>query len=140
MFICCILVMALILVLSGNSLAEDTSVLFVTGEWAPYTSEKLPGYGASTELISAVCKAGGIKPEYKFNPWKRTEMMVDRGMAFAAFPYALTENRKKKYYISDPLYYGADYFIYYVNNPGTSKPVKYRHIEDMISITNCYYS
>lgn len=111
--------------------AGGGSVVFATGEWPPYTSEKLPEYGFVTKIVTAACNAGGIKPEYHFYPWARAEMLTDSCEVVAAFPYVITEEKKKEYIFSDPLFYGVNYFLYYDKNPTTTEPVRYETIEDL---------
>lgn len=111
--------------------AQNLKVVITTGEWEPYSSEKLPNYGCATELVTAICKAAGITPEYKFYPWVRCENSVEKGEAFAAFPYAFTEERKAKYLFSDVLFFGADNFLYYKKNLKTVKEIKYNTYEDL---------
>lgn len=90
-------------------------VLFNTGEWEPFTSDKLPQQGCATELVSAICKAGGIDPAFHFFPWLRAEALVETGEAFAAFPYAMNDSRKATFDFSDPLFYTAPKFIHRVD-------------------------
>ncbi|MBF0224481.1 MAG: transporter substrate-binding domain-containing protein [Desulfobacterales bacterium] len=91
----------LILVLFGaNSFAADKVVL-VTGEWEPYTSEKIENYGFFSEIVTAVFKEIGVEIEYQFLPWKRCELTVKEGKAFATFPYAVSEERKKDFDFTD---------------------------------------
>ncbi len=111
--------------------AEEIVVEFATGEWEPYTSEKLPEHGAASELVSAVCKAAEIKPAYEFYPWKRAERMTEDGKVFAAFPYAVTEERKEKFDFSDTLFHVVTSFFYHIKNPKTLMPVRYEKIGDM---------
>lgn len=102
--------------------AEDVRVVFATGEWPPYTSESLPNYGAATALVSAISKAGGIEPVYQFYPWKRAELKVAQGDVFAAFPYAISQERKAAYDFSEVLFYGVNVFVYYQKNQKLTHP------------------
>ncbi|MBF0233420.1 MAG: transporter substrate-binding domain-containing protein [Desulfamplus sp.] len=101
-----------ILLITAATCAASEKVILVTGEWAPYTSEKMEGYGFFTEIVSAVFKEAGIEFEYKFYPWLRCEDMVQKGKAFAAFPYALTDERKAVYDFSEPLAKSTGMFFY----------------------------
>jgi len=103
---------------------EALKVKFVTGEWAPYVSESLPEKGASAELVKAICKEADLIPEFAFYPWARTEKMVKEGEAFAGFPYALNDERKKDFYLSDPMNYGQNCYFYYEPNSAIGKDVK----------------
>lgn len=80
--------------LSDALSSETEKVPFATGEWPPYVSESLPDLGAVVVLLSAICDAAGIVPEYRFYPWARGELEVDRGLAFGTFPYVATKKRK----------------------------------------------
>jgi polar amino acid transport system substrate-binding protein len=53
-----------------------------------------------SETVTSVFNEMGLAHEYKFYPWKRCEMLLANGKAFAAFPYAYTINRSKKYWFS----------------------------------------
>ncbi len=130
------LVLAFLLLLpaaAGN--AQEIAAVFATGEWPPYTSAKLPGYGYATRIVSAACEAGGIKPEYRFYPWPRAEQMVTEGRAFAAFPYIVNAEKRDKYLISDVVLYGTNYFVYYAKNPRTPGPFRYDSLEDFRGYT-----
>ncbi|HOD55117.1 MAG TPA: transporter substrate-binding domain-containing protein [Candidatus Cloacimonadota bacterium] len=122
---CCILSLA----------AQNTKVPFATGEWEPFTSEKLPNYGAVTELVSAICKTAGITPVYSFYPWARCEKTVETGEAFAAFPYAVTAERKALFNYSDPLFHSSNKVYYYTKNPKPLKDVKFEKISDLKGYT-----
>ena len=73
-----------------SSTFAATEVVFVTGEWEPFSSKSLPNKGIATELITIICKEAGINPTFNFVPWPRAEVAIEEGTAFAAFPYALT--------------------------------------------------
>lgn len=117
--------------LINTSAAPTLKVSFVTGEYPPYTSQSLANGGAATELISEICKAAGITMDLKYYPWKRAESLVANGQAFGAFPYAITEDRKKVYDFSTPLYSSVNSFIYYSKNKNTLKEVKYDKLADL---------
>jgi len=126
------LVLILTLILStGICIAENIRIEFATGEWPPFSSATLPEYGRATALVSAICKAAGISPSYNFYPWKRAELKVAKGEIFAAFPYAISEERKELYDFSETLFYGVNLFIYYDQNPRTSAPITYNILDDL---------
>ena len=90
--------------MAGELAAEENPpILLVTGEWAPYASEKLEGFGFYTAIVTAVLRDMHREPAYKFYPWKRCELLVQKGDAFAAFPYSYTEDRAEVYLYSDAL-------------------------------------
>jgi polar amino acid transport system substrate-binding protein len=101
-----------LLIIAGIALAQ-APIPFNTGDWEPFSSTKLPNKGCATELVAAICKAGGIEPSFNFYPWPRAEAMVESGDAFGAFPYAMNEARKAKFDFSEPLFYTTPRFIYH---------------------------
>lgn len=111
--------------------ADNQEILIVTGEWDPYVSEKLPNYGPLSELITEICKEAHIKVKYQFYPWPRTEKMIEDGEAFAAYPYALSAERKSKYLVSDPIFFAVNPIMYYAKNPKMKKPLIYNKPEDL---------
>jgi polar amino acid transport system substrate-binding protein len=72
-----------------------------TGEWKPYTSAEMGGYGFFSEIVAATFKEARIEISIDFYPWKRCEANVKNGKAFAAFPYSITRKRKRFSYFSD---------------------------------------
>lgn len=107
-------VAAVCMLMAGGAFAQK--VAFSTGEWAPYSGEKLPGQGLVTEIVNAGAKKAGLVPEYSWvgDAWLRCEEAVKTGTAFATFPYSKTDERVKLYDYSDPLITGKS-IIYYLN-------------------------
>ena len=85
----------------------------VTGEWAPFTSEKMDGYGFASEVTTAVIQQMGMEVKYEFYPWKRCEHLIQKGKAWGAIPYAKNEDRETKYAFSDGLVFSRSVFFYY---------------------------
>lgn len=112
----------LLISLAGSAQeAEHPEVLkvpFVTGEYRPYSSETMPDFGATTDLISSICNAAGIQPQFIFLPWKRVELNLLQGTAFGAFPYSENPDRTVRFDFSDDLY-GVSYSLIY--NDGNPK-------------------
>ncbi|HEX5841120.1 MAG TPA: transporter substrate-binding domain-containing protein [Pseudomonas sp.] len=96
---------------------ELLKVPFVTGEYRPYSSETMPDFGATTDLISSICNAAGIQPLFIFLPWKRVELNLLQGTAFGAFPYSENPDRKTRFDFSDDLYRVSYSLIYHDGNP-----------------------
>ncbi len=92
-----------------------------TGEWPPYTSEHLEGYGFFTELMTAIVHEMGMTPKYVFYPWKRCEQTTLAGEVFGAFPYAVTETRQQDFDFSDLIMKNNVLFFYHKKHL-TQKP------------------
>lgn len=91
-------------------------VVLVTGEFPPYSGEKLPGKGFISELVMAAAKAANIEVDLSFVPWARCEAMIKDGTAFASFPYAITDERKKTVDFSSGIYDAPEKIFYYEGN------------------------
>ena len=99
----------------------------VTGELAPYTSQELDGYGFITEIVSLALQQAGIVPVYSFYPWKRCEVMVKNGRAWAAFPYSHSNERERQFLFSDTVGHSKTLF-FYVGTPPVST---YETLQDL---------
>lgn len=108
----------LILLLGGvtatlSSDAVPAPIPLATGEWPPYTGIDLESGGFVVELVRAVFAEMGRAADIRFYPWRRCEGYVRNGMAWATFPYAITEERRAHYFFSDPLFESGAVFFYY---------------------------
>ncbi len=119
----------LYLIFFSVAINAGQKVILATGEWAPYTSEKIKGHGFFTEIVSAVCKEAGLDIEYRFYPWLRCERSLKNGEAFAAFPYKRTDDRKLNFNFSAPLAKSTDKFFYLKNK--IISEVKWNKFEDL---------
>lgn len=93
--------------------ADPAPIPLATGEWPPYTGAELDGGGVAVELVRAVFAAMGRAADIRFYPWRRSEAYVRHGLAWATFPYAITEARRADYFFSDPLFESRGVFFYY---------------------------
>jgi len=98
------------------------SILISTGEWAPYSGEKLESFGVASAIVSKVLNDIGYEPQYQFMPWpiaedKAFENEENDGIR-ATFPYIASGDREDRFYLSDPIL-TIDYGIFYheLNNP-----------------------
>lgn len=121
-----LIIFLMMLLCSTYSHAEK--ILLVTGEWAPYTSQEIEGYGFITEIISETLKDMGMTPEYEFRKWKRCYSLVKRNKVWAAFPYSYTEERAKEVFYSDTVGESTTKFFFY--NKG-EKVFKYEDLADL---------
>jgi polar amino acid transport system substrate-binding protein len=120
-----------LLVANFTVFGAPAKVVLVTGEWEPYTTEKAADKGFFTEIITAVFKEMGVEPQYVFYPWERCEKAVEKGEAWAAFPYAYTPERAKVYWYSDNVTYAFTKFFYYKKN--IKGEIKFDKLEDLKS-------
>ncbi len=106
----------LIIFLSFASLSifYPQEVIFAIGDWPPYTNPSETGL--ATDIVTAACISVGIKYKIIYVPWLRAENNVEKGEAFATFPYAITKERKRKYLFSDPIFSSSNLIIYKTTN------------------------
>lgn len=114
--------------LSGPIQAENLKM--ATGEWVPYTSPDMKGYGEFTSLVSIVIREMGMEPQYFFYPWRRCFEAVVLGQVWAGFPYSYTEKRAKDVYYSAPLDDSNTVFFVY-QKPGENKIFSYNQLSDL---------
>lgn len=109
--------------------AQTNEIPLATGEWEPYTGEKLPNFGFIPELVSAVYKEMGITPKYEFVPWKRAEDMIRKGEVFASFPYIKTDERSKEFDFSDEV--AVSTFVLFYHKDFLKEKVVWEKFEDL---------
>ncbi len=124
-----------LMLMSGlNVFAEEINVKFATGEWAPYTGEKIAEHGMASEIVTAACKAVGLEAEYEFFPWKRAESVVAGGTHFGTFPYKELQEREGNFLFSETLFSSSFGIAMYKQNKGVSG-FKYRTMDDLKNYT-----
>ena len=99
-----------------------------TGEWAPYTSKSLPGYGFSAEIVTAILIEMGHEPNIKFYPFKRALIMAEKQQIFATFPWFKTAERKKLFTYSEPFGSSKTKLFYFKDK---LKDVKFKELKDL---------
>lgn len=109
----CVAALAITTFLLSPSRAHVGSLVLATGEWRPYASKTMDGYGKFARMVTVVLEEMGIEPEYRFYPWPRCFDAVVKGRVWAAFPYAYNEERAEKVWFSDPLSQSRSLFFYY---------------------------
>ncbi len=104
---------------SSSGYAGETVITLSIGEWPPWTSKQLPGYGKHAQIVSMAYAKKGIKVEYKFFPWARAYMMAEVGEADGTFPWVKKPERLNTFYYSDALDDTNDgyVFFYLKDNP-----------------------
>lgn len=106
----CALILAIVVgVTVGGGVDEPLEpILLATGEWAPFSGEKLDSHGVASAVVSAVLREMGYQPQFRFMPWARAEQAAlandtNRGVR-ATFPYAFNPERAAGFYYSKPIF------------------------------------
>ena len=87
---------------SSNVLAKET-IYITTGEWSPYTTEKLRHKGIVLRIISAAFELEGVNVKYSFYPWQRALNKVKNGNFDATAIWYHDKDREKYFYHSNPV-------------------------------------
>lgn len=104
---------------AGAAVLLDRAVV-VTGEWPPFTSERMPGGGLLAALVTEILKGMDHEPVYEFLPFSNTLQMTDEGKALGTFPWFRNAEREKAFSYSDPIL-EVEYVIFF--NPLAGSPV-----------------
>lgn len=126
LFILCL--MAAVQTASGGEVIRIT-----TGDFPPWTSEKLKHGGFTNHVISEAFALEGYTVEFTFYPWKRAYDAAKEGEKFQATSYWYpSERRREDFYYSDPLQEDAIVFFHLKSNPlphwETLEDLRGRHI------------
>lgn len=127
-----IITLTILLMLLFASISSAQNITLATGEWTPYTSAKLDGYGDFTKRVTIVFREMGEKPDYLFYPWRRCFDSVVKARVWAAFPYSPTEERAEKVWFSDPISCSKTVLFRYDDN-NASKNYHFSSLEDLKS-------
>lgn len=98
-----ILLLLIFLVIATTNVKAEESIRIASGEWAPYQSESLKYKGFASRIVTEAFKLSGINVEYGYFPWKRSYILSQRGEWDGTFLWFDTPERRKHFYISDPV-------------------------------------
>jgi polar amino acid transport system substrate-binding protein len=108
---------------------EPTTIRIAIGEWPPYTSERLNGYGIAGKLITEAFAASGVEVVYVIYPWNRALELSRRGGIEATATWFESADRRADYHLSDPLF-DSKFLLYYLKD----KPIAWQKVDDLDGI------
>lgn len=79
------------------------TIRLASGEWPPYQSQKLVNGGFVTHIVTKAFEVGGVDVTLGYFPWKRSFELVKNGKWEGTFIWFDTKERRKDFYISDPV-------------------------------------
>lgn len=106
------IIIALLLFLAASPAMAGESVVLFTNEYPPYVDTAPDRPGMLAEIVVAAFKEAGVEAGIEFRPWRRCAMLVEDGLAFGAFPYAVTRKRRKYAMFSDPIWTCRSVFFF----------------------------
>jgi polar amino acid transport system substrate-binding protein len=108
--------LAAVLLLPAATMAQ-TRITLANGEWPPYLSEHLPGYGSLSRVVSEAFASQGIHVDYRFYPWRRAYVEANDGHVDGTLVWTRTPEREADFLLSDPVSNTEDVFFYNKKNP-----------------------
>lgn len=114
------------------SLAQQ-KVTILTGEWPPYVSETIMGYGEAAKIVTETFKRAGMEVEYEFMPWKRVFQLTEEGAYPMSFPWVRTEARESKVDFSDRPVMAAEFVAFY-NPVQFPTGLKYKNYQELFDL------
>jgi len=120
------------------SYSSESVIKVATGEWSPFMSETLNHYGFINHIVTKSFEMEKIKTNYKFYPWIRAMLFIEKNIDDASSAWYWNEERAKKFYFSDTVFVEQQVFFYLKN-----KPFTWKVMEDLkgkeIGVTIGYY-
>jgi polar amino acid transport system substrate-binding protein len=98
---------------AGAAWAEE--IVLSNGDWLPYLSESLPGYGVISRMVSDAYASQGIKVRYVFRPWPRAlaearQLRVDGSVVWS--PGKPDSDRTRDFLYTDVIFHGRSTFFH----------------------------
>jgi len=113
-------------------LSNADTLQLVSGEFEPFSGEKLHGGGISTEIIRHTLSEMGHDVEFSYLPWKRGFSETLNKNYFATYPYSKNKERLKVWLFSAPLYDLTEHFFI-----KRGRPIHYEKNADINGLSIC---
>lgn len=120
--------LALMMTLFGGiaiAVSQET-VTITVGEWPPYVSTDLPGYGIAPRIVTAAFNEEKVKVQYVFFPWARALDAAKNGDYDATLLWVRTSERERNFLFSDVVIVGKAVFYHL-----KAKQFSWRTVDDL---------
>lgn len=108
---------AILFILSAGAMAFAQDLPIGTGDWAPYTGEKLFNGGFANDVLVQSFKQEGQSTKLVYEPWVRVEAELADGKFLASPGWTIKEDRKAKFLFSGkPLMVDHNVCIYFADS------------------------
>ena len=120
------------LLLLFSTIAVGTSqetVTITVGEWPPYVSLDLPGYGVAPRIVTAAFDEEKVQVHYTFFPWARAFETAKSGDYDATLLWIRTGAREEDFLFSDVVIVGKAVFYHL-----KARPFSWKTLNDLIGL------
>ncbi|MDM8516805.1 transporter substrate-binding domain-containing protein [Desulfobacterales bacterium HSG16] len=97
---------------SVHSSHAGETIRLTNGEWPPYMSETLQYGGTASRIVTEAFALEGVTVQYGWFPWKRGFIYAQKGKWDGSIGWKKTEDRKKFFHFSKPLFEGKTVFFH----------------------------
>lgn len=84
---------------------QASPLKLASGEYIPYSGEKIPKQGISTLVVKAIFKELKQDINTEFMPWNRAMMLLKNSAVAGSYPWNLNSERLKDNYFSQPIHH-----------------------------------
>lgn len=103
--------LSLLVILSINMPANSETITIATGEYPPWTSEKLAHGGFINRVVSSAFALHDIDVEFHYMPWKRALEATKVGQFNGSSFWAIDKDRQNDFFESDIV--ESDAFVFF---------------------------
>lgn len=83
------------------------------GEWPPYLSQSLPGFGLASQIVKEAFEAENIKVKWLFAPWARSyELAKNENQWYASAVWSDAPDARQHFHFSDEVITTSNVFYY----------------------------
>ncbi|WP_108650054.1 substrate-binding periplasmic protein [Dongshaea marina] len=92
-------------------------VTISSGEWPPWNSKELPGYGLASQIVTRAFTEAGYQTEYHFFPWAEAFDLAKQGKFDASISWGYSQQRAEFFDFSMPIFKTSIYWFYHADSP-----------------------
>ena len=87
-----------------SSTSSPNTISISTGEWVPWTGEKIYKNGFVAHILKEIFKLSGYDVKFQFYPWERAYQSLVKGKVQASAYWYPSDDRKKDVYYSNAIF------------------------------------
>lgn len=75
-----LIILIALFTMAEAALFGNSTIYLTNGEWPPYLSDNLHGYGFASQVVTEAFALEGVDVQYGFFPWSRSYLLAKEGM------------------------------------------------------------